>query len=54
MPRVPRTDPLASAVPGASGAPTVLKSATCPDCGAPVAHQSGCERCVACGWSRCG
>jgi len=26
----------------------------CPDCGAPVVHESGCVTCPSCGWSLCG
>ena len=26
----------------------------CPDCGAPIAHEGGCDVCKFCGWSRCG
>jgi len=26
----------------------------CPDCGEPLIHQSGCARCLGCGWERCG
>ena len=29
------------------------KSPECPDCGAPKTLQEGCEKCEACGWSRC-
>ena len=25
----------------------------CPECGAQVIHQGGCELCPACGWSAC-
>jgi hypothetical protein len=27
---------------------------TCPDCGAPIVHESACILCVTCGWGRCG
>ncbi|MFQ5602027.1 MAG: adenosylcobalamin-dependent ribonucleoside-diphosphate reductase [bacterium] len=26
---------------------------TCPDCGAPVTHETGCMTCYHCGWSKC-
>jgi len=26
----------------------------CPECGAPVIHESGCVICVSCGWALCG
>jgi len=26
----------------------------CPECGSPVAHESGCIVCYSCGWSICG
>lgn len=26
----------------------------CPECAGPVAHNSGCVTCSACGWGRCG
>jgi len=25
----------------------------CPECGGPVVHDSGCEHCPLCGWSKC-
>jgi len=28
--------------------------AFCPECGSPVAHESGCVVCYNCGWSMCG
>lgn len=29
-------------------------SGTCPDCGGTLKHESGCETCIDCGFSRCG
>lgn len=29
-------------------------SGTCPDCGGSLKHESGCETCIECGFSRCG
>lgn len=26
---------------------------TCPECGGDLVHESGCVRCLSCGWSRC-
>lgn len=26
----------------------------CPECAGPVAHNSGCITCRACGWGKCG
>jgi len=35
--------------------PTVyLRIRVCPECAGPVAHNSGCVTCRACGWGRCG
>ncbi len=31
-----------------------VKFSTCPDCGSPVEHESGCVLCRICGFSRCG
>ena len=26
----------------------------CPYCGGKLTHESGCVKCIACGWSKCG
>jgi ribonucleoside-diphosphate reductase alpha chain len=31
----------------------LLQEGRCPDCGAPLAHESGCMICYVCGWSAC-
>jgi hypothetical protein len=30
------------------------KPLPCPDCGGPLAVQSGCVTCPRCGWAKCG
>ncbi len=30
------------------------QSVYCPECGAPVVHESGCVVCPSCGWGMCG
>jgi len=32
---------------------SVLASNTCPDCGMPIQHESGCIVCIHCGYSKC-
>jgi len=32
----------------------ILRSGACPDCGAPMEHESGCVVCRSCGYSECG
>jgi hypothetical protein len=31
----------------------LIQEGRCPDCGAPLAHESGCMTCYVCGWSAC-
>jgi ribonucleoside-diphosphate reductase alpha chain len=31
----------------------LMQEGKCPDCGAPLAHESGCMICYNCGWSAC-
>jgi ribonucleoside-diphosphate reductase alpha chain len=33
---------------------TTTEGPKCPDCGAPLVHEGGCDVCKFCGWSRCG
>lgn len=47
------TSPLSSASP-VQKSDVKTDVATCPECGAPIEHQSGCRSCSSCGWSKCG
>ena len=34
--------------------PKFVTTSICPECGAEVIHEGGCDNCKSCGWSRCG
>jgi hypothetical protein len=45
--------PLAAhSIPAESAAAVQLR--VCPECSGPLARNSGCVTCIACGWGRCG
>ena len=50
------TKPKEGSVPPAikSDVPTLEEGGVCPECGAPLVHEGGCDDCKFCGWSRCG
>ncbi len=49
-----KADLLAVALETAGAENTLNKSVRCPDCGAPLRFEEGCQKCESCGFSKCG
>ena len=49
-----KADLIAVALESAGVANELNKGLACPDCGAPLRFEEGCQKCESCGYSKCG